>query len=199
MKIPKLIAICGYPGAGKSTVQKILADKYSVQPVDDGLALRRFCVDSLGMSWDDVQTAEGKSSFVEILGKRWQRRKILGEIGNQLEEMFGDHIMPFMATRSLEPSKSYSFGSVRKNQGEFFRQAGGVVIGVRNWAVGPSPHAFDRFDEDLVDVWIENNYVGFGLTRARSIMLLEMKVEKAIEALAFRNRPIDYIELGEAA
>ena len=195
MKIPKLIAICGRPHAGKTTVQNILAGLYGVQPVDDGMALRRFCVQNLDMEWDDVLTDEGKDGFVEILGKRWNRRKLLGEYGNTLEAMFGDHIMPFMATRNLDPDLSYSFASVRKNQGAFFKRLGGVVIGVENHGVQPSPHKFDSFDASLVDVWVDNSFADKGLDADQSMDRLADEIAKTLRAITLINHPIDFVEM----
>ncbi|MBS7701487.1 MULTISPECIES: hypothetical protein [unclassified Chelatococcus] len=65
--------------------------------------------------------------------------------------------MPFMSTRKLDPSRSYSFGSVRKNQGLFYQSLGGVVIGITRPGAEPSPFIFDKFDESVVDFWIEND------------------------------------------
>jgi hypothetical protein len=54
VKLPRYIGLCGNPGSGKSEVQKILRGRFSVQPVDDGHALRDFCQIHLGLSYDDV-------------------------------------------------------------------------------------------------------------------------------------------------
>ena len=154
---PRLVALCGHPKSGKSEVQLTLNKVFGYQPVDDGFALRKFAVESLGLSWDDVQSQAGKARSTQILGLEWINREILGEFGNRLEVMFGEHIMPFMATRHLNPNQLYSFGSVRKTQGAFYKDLGGVVIGVRRPGVGPSGYAFDLFDESLVDHWIDND------------------------------------------
>lgn len=195
MKIPRLIALCGRPDAGKTTVQNILERKYGVQPIDDGMVLRWFCVQELGMSWDDVQTADGKNGFVEILGKRWQRRKILGELGNALERTFGAHILPWIATRELGPNESYSFGSVQRDQGAFFKSLGGVVIEVQNHCVMPSVHEFDQYDAALVDVRIDNNWREWGMTPEGKLIHLERMVAGALAHLACKNRPIDFVEV----
>jgi len=155
MKIPHLVAICGYPGAGKSEVQKLLQE-IGVQPVDDGGPLRAFAIHSLGLSRDDVYTQEGKKRSSMIADKRWEHRMALGEIGKKLEELFGPDIMPFMATRNLNPMACYSFGSVRRTQAWFYRKLGGLVIGVRRPGVGPSGNDFDEFDHYAVDYWIDN-------------------------------------------
>lgn len=195
MQIPRLIALCGRPSAGKTTVQELLKKLYGVMPVDDGAPLRDFCRNSLGMSWDDVYTQEGKSGFVEILGKRWERRKLLGELGNRFEEMFGDHILPYMATRDLLDDHAFSFGSCRRDQGLFYKNQRGVVIGVENLNAPHSPHEFDQFDEHVVDVWISNTWQGKAKSVEESFALLRHEIANALQKVMTLNRPIDFIEV----
>jgi hypothetical protein len=156
----RYIALCGNPKAGKSTVQKILQDLYDVLPVDDGLCLRDFAMRHLGLGQLDVSTQEGKSRQTKILGKSWENRKILGELGAVLENLFGEHIMPWVATRGLKGKGAYSFGSVRKTQGRFFKEQFGkeaVVVEVRRNGAGPSGNAFDAYDRSAVDMVIDNS------------------------------------------
>src|SRR5262249_32968518 len=130
MKLPHLIALSGHPKSGKSLVQDYLRDEYGVVPVDDGRPMRQFAIQFLGLSEADCYTQEGKARISKILGRDWQNRKILGELGKRLEAMFGPHIMPFMATRGLDEKQCYSFGSVRRDQGAFYKAMGGIVIGI---------------------------------------------------------------------
>lgn len=156
-KYPRFVAICGNPKAGKSLAQEILSKEYNYLPVDDGHVLRDFAVRNLGMTWEQVSSQAGKSESIDILGKEWERRKLLGELGNHLEDMFGDHIMPFIATRNLYPNARYSFGSVRKNQGAFYKTLGGVVIEIMNPLAPPTGNDFDKYDVSLVDKTIIND------------------------------------------
>ena len=174
--VPHLIALCGNPGSGKSTAQKLLLQLYGHEPVDDGFAVRDIAMRHLGLSHDDVYTQEGKARSSEILGKTWQHRVILGEVANRLEEMFGDHIMPWIHTRKLDPAKRYSFGSVRRDQGLFYKQIGGVVIGIRNPLAPPSPNEFDRFDETVIDHWIDNDGLARGLEPEQALLDLADKL-----------------------
>lgn len=155
--LPDIIALCGNPKAGKSEIQKILQQEFNYQPVDDGAIIRRFGMSELGLTHDQVYTQAGKLETVEIMGRVWTVRELLGVYGNQLEAMFGKHVMPYFGTRNLDPNQFYSFASVRRDQGAFYKERGGVVIGVRNPTAGPSPYEFDRFDESLVDIWIDND------------------------------------------
>ena len=154
---PHLIGICGHPKSGKSEVQRILAEEFGVIPVDDGHVLREFAHKYLGLSWEDVSTQAGKERHTEILGKNWQNRDILGTLGKQLEAMFGEHIMPFIATQQCDPDGYYSFGSVRKTQGHFYNQLGGVVIEVIRPGALPSGYDFDWYDQSAVKRSIIND------------------------------------------
>ncbi|WP_143062006.1 hypothetical protein [Faunimonas pinastri] len=178
MQLPRLIGICGNPRSGKSEAQRILKEQYGVQPVDDGFALRHFAVRHLGLSWEDVQTQEGKARYTDILGGTWQNREILGELGNKLEGMFGEHIMPFMATRGLPAEGSFSFGSVRKLQGEFFRAQGGVVIEISNPLAPPSPYDFDWYSREAVNFTIENDALARGLPAEEARLDLAAKIHE---------------------
>lgn len=159
MKLPKYIALCGLPGSGKSTVQELLRSNHGVYPVDDGFPLRDICVRYLALSTHQVCSQDGKKEFVDLLDKNWQVREILGEMGNRFEGMFGEHIIPFMVTNTLIGNGPYSFGSVRKSQGWFYKKLGGIVIEVRRPGIPPSPYAFDQFDEKAVDYVLMNDGV----------------------------------------
>jgi len=182
-RIPKYIALCGHPLSGKSTVQGILRDEFNVVPVDDGQVLRKFLMETFGLTQAQVSTQEGKLEKVTILGREWQVRELLGEFGNALEAMFGAHIMPFMAVRSTigQPATScFSFGSVRRDQGLYYKQLGGLVIGIANPKAKQPKFEFDRFDPAVVDVWINNDGLARGLTPAEAMKDLRGKISDAI-------------------
>lgn len=153
---PRGVALCGYPGAGKTTVAEILEELYGVRPVDDGHVLREFAVEKLGLGWDDVRTQAGKARTTEILGRTWQNREILGEFGKLLEGMFGEHILPFIATRGLQPGRIYSFPSCRKGQGHFYRSWGGICVEVIKSGTGPK-FDFDHYDAAAAQFVINNH------------------------------------------
>ncbi|GLQ53578.1 hypothetical protein [Devosia nitrariae] len=157
MEFPRLIGICGHPGSGKSEVQRILQSAFGYEPADDGWPLRDIAIRHFGLSLDDVTTQAGKCRWTSVTGSRMQHRDILGRLGNALEHAFGHQIMPWLACQSLDPGRRYSFGSVRRDQGKVYKALGGAVIGVRRLGVGPSEFEFDRFSEEIVDVWIEND------------------------------------------
>lgn len=182
--LPRFVAICGNPKSGKSLVQEILRDSYDIEPVDDGFPLRKFGVDHLGLSWDQVQTQEGKKEFVEIAGKTWQVRDILGTLGKQLESMLGPDIMPYCAIQGVKNKPgSFSFGSVRRSQAAFYREHGStLVLGINNPLAGPSPYDFDEFDTALVDMWIHNDAQERRLDDIAGRKDLEVKIASALSA-----------------
>jgi hypothetical protein len=180
--IPRYIALCGNPGAGKSEVQRILRESYGVQPVDDGHAIRAIAVEHMGLTWDQVRTQAGKRETVELAGKDWVVRDLLGQIGNQLEALLGPHAMPFLSERLVaDKSGSFSFGSVRRDQGRYYQERGGVVIEIVNPKAGPSAYEFDRYDPSVVDVTIQNDGVSLrNLEKAVFDALKELEARRAV-------------------
>ena len=162
MNFKRFIAICGYPDAGKSTVQRIMQDRYKIVAIDDGAALRRGAMAMFGLSEQHVTTSEGKSAKVIIDGKEMTVRQILGDLGCALEDKFGENIVPALTLAGLGPiDKSvdiFSFGSVRKGQGAFYRERGGIVVEVVREGTRPSSD-FDEYDRSVVDFTINNGTV----------------------------------------
>lgn len=183
--LPRYIALCGKPGSGKSEVQKILEDQYGVVPIDDGYPARQYAMDWLGLTANQVYTAEGKRERVRILNREWEVREILGEVAKGYERLFGDWIMPFMALEKLkkqrpgghyEEATSFSFGSVRRDQGMFYQRRGGVVLGVRRPGNSEPGYEFDQFDTRIVQYWIDNEGTGDNWREE-----LKLEVRKAVD------------------
>lgn len=168
INLPRYIALCGHPTSGKSEVQKILRANFDVRPVDDGFALRDYAMRHMGATQEQVFTQEGKKSLAYIggepvidlrTGEHLQWRHVLGRIGNQLEDLFGNQHLPqsAMLDADRQGPGSYSFGSVRKDQGQAYKKRGGLIVGViAPWAPGTG-NDFDKFDATLVDIWINNS------------------------------------------
>ena len=177
LPLPRFIALVGQPKTGKSLVQSILSQNYGVRAIDSGLPLRQIAMQQYGLTADQVFTQEGKLEFVEILGRKWQVRELLGELGNRFEEMHGGWATPWMNTRAISASDPGPFcdAACRKDQGAYYKSLGGVVIGIKRPDVPDSPYAFDQVRGEFVDYWILNN---------STIEHLTHEVDKAISLLA---------------
>jgi len=72
---------------------------------------------------------------------------------------------------------------VRRTQGAFYKQRGGVILGVVCPTAGPSPYAFDKFDQSQIDYWIFNDPFHEGKLRPLARRDLEARVEGVINTL----------------
>ncbi|PZR92271.1 MAG: hypothetical protein DI537_13875 [Stutzerimonas stutzeri] len=144
--LPQLIALCGHPTSGKSTAAECLQGLEGYHLVDDGKPLREIAKSYFGLTHDQVYTQAGKLEEVELNGRTWTVREILGELGNAFEEKFGGDIIPIMSHNSLPVGQLSVFGSVRREQGAYWRKHGALVIEIVNPLAGPSPYAFDRYN-----------------------------------------------------
>lgn len=164
MNLPPIIALCGWPKTGKSTVQKILADLYDVVPLDDGLPLREIAVQYLGLTHDQVTTQEGKAETIMINGAPWIARDVLGQLGNAMEEKYGGDVIPLMAVNRFgldNPAgpnrhQSVSFASVRRQQGWFWRKRGALVIEIRRPGTTMGAE-FNRYDAEAAHCAVIND------------------------------------------
>jgi hypothetical protein len=184
--LPRYIAICGNPKVGKSLAQELLIKNYGVRAIDSGLPLREIAMQQYGLTWHQVYTQEGKLEKVNILGREWVVRELLGELGNRFEEMHGDWATPWMTVRRIPATEVGPFcdASCRKNQGAFYKTlpGGGVCIGIRSPNVGPSPYDFDRVREEHVDFWIENDGLARNLPISEARADFEVKLGAGLAA-----------------
>lgn len=165
MKQPIIVALNGAPGSGKSAVQETLSRHFGLKAVDDGALIRQHCMELFGLTKDDVSTQSGKKRHTEIQGVLWENRKILGEYGAALEATFGDLATPNAALGKCfadwpeDASKwnGYSFGSVRRGQGEAYNKRGGIVIEIDRPGVEQSGNIWDRYDQRWVNYTFIND------------------------------------------
>lgn len=182
-EIPRLIALCGNPLSGKSTAAEIIHQVYGHELADDGLPLRQIAMNYLGLSPQQVFTQEGKLEKVTINGREWVVREILGEIGNAFEEKFGGDVIPMMS-HNARPKGSYSvFGSVRREQGKYWRDRGALVLEIINPLAGPSPYAFDAYNSAYCHAQIMNTGLARGLSPEDARQDLTNKLVAAIGAV----------------
>jgi hypothetical protein len=178
--LPRLIALCGNPLAGKSTAAEILRDTLGYEIADDGLPLRRIAMDYLGLTEAHVFTQTGKQQTVEVNERDWIVRDVLGEIGNAFEEKFGSAIIPQMTHRTLDPGKRYVMASVRRDQGLYWAAQGALVLEIINPQAGPSPFEFDSFNPAPVACRVLNDGLACGATSDQAKMLLRDRLHDAV-------------------
>lgn len=154
----RLIGICGFPKAGKSTIQEVLEDEFGLYAADDGRILRDFAKRLFGLSELDVSTQEGKKRKTEIEGVEWENRDVLGTLGRIIEQTFGELAIPNAAIREVMNNpvvrsnhRGASFGSVRKVQGAAYKRHGGVIIEIVRPGCGPTGYDFDEYDRSYID------------------------------------------------
>lgn len=176
-----MIALCGVPGSGKSEVQRILHEQFGIKPIDDGEFARLNCMDLFGMTVDDVYTQEGKLRTTEILGRQWQNRNVLGEYIAALESTFGEHLSPQWAVRKARQIKmsnpetpGFSFGSVRRSQGHYYRNLGAAVVEIVRPGTQKTGNSWDEFDQSAVTHTLLNDTDIDGLKRAVGDMYSEI-------------------------
>lgn len=188
MILPPHIALCGPPQHGKSETQRILQRRFNYTPIDDGLPLRKAGMNLFGLTWEQVSTTAGKVERVTVCDEKTEVRELLGWLGTLMEERFGEG---FLAEKALEQAQAmmargeatrFSYGSVRRSQGAWYKDAGGAVIEIidpRKLSTGG--YEFDGYDRSLVDVVIEND---------GTLEDLEEKVVATVQWLARQHESI---------
>lgn len=181
---PQIIGLCGNPTSGKTTAAEIINDVYGHEIADDGRPLRMIAINYFGLSHEQVFTQEGKLEKVMLNGREWTVREILGEIGNAFEEKFGGDIIPIMSHNAMPKGTYATFGSVRREQGKYWRDRGALVLEIVNPGVGPSPYEFDRYNPQHAHCQILNDGLHRGLTPAEAREDLKKKLVAVIGAVS---------------
>lgn len=163
--VPKIIALCGNPTSGKSTAAEIIQEVYGHVAADDGRPLRMIAINYMGLTHEQVFTQAGKLEKVMLNGRAWTVREILGEIGNAFEEKFGGDIIPIMSHNAQPKDAFLTFGSVRREQGRYWKEQGALVLEIKNPLAGPSPFEFDRYNPEYADHIIFNDGLARGLSK----------------------------------
>lgn len=165
MTSPLYIALCGKPTVGKDTVAKILSSRMKAAVIDDGLPLRLAAPHLFGFNPAHPFSQEGKLKQVAMPNGEGTRtvRDCLGTLGALLEQEFGEFVLPARAvalaeqTWRTEGTEIFIFPSVRRNQGQFYKDRGGFVVEIKREVSG-SPYAFDNdYDRSCIDFTIDNS------------------------------------------
>lgn len=161
--LPKLVAVIGYPHAGKDTVAKILMETFGYKRIDDGLPIRKTCMVYFNWSWEDVSTDKGKDEIVHVRGVPETRRKVMQDVGRLMEETYGEDVLPRAAIGRISLEKldgCFVFPSVRMKQGWIYRQSGGLIIEVtRNGCVWDGT-VTENYDRSSAHASVHNMYDG---------------------------------------
>ena len=158
LNTPKIIALCGHPKHGKSTVQAML-EEMGVRPFDDGLPIRLEGMRRFGLTWEQVSTQDGKAEQCFAFGRNMEVREALGLIGKSKEEENID-FWAEAAVRMIRDegiTEPVSFGSVRRQGGHVYRAAGGIVLEIRDPRKPDSPYDFDQYDPRAITHTITND------------------------------------------
>ena len=175
-----LIAVCGWPGAGKDEIANTLNLLYGFRRIDDGLCLRQAVPYLFDCNSVDPFTREGKDKIVDTVEGRKSVRYLLGTLGDALEDYFGEFFMPYNAVRQArqveeeEGNRNFVFPSVRKNQGVYYKRQGGYVVEVERPGIEPSSHKFDQWNRDIVDAVIVNDGTVEDLKNSAARLMLNL-------------------------
>lgn len=181
MKTPKIVALCGKPGSGKSTAAELLKEAYGYKIVDDGLPMRKMAMDYLGLTENQVFTQKGKLEMVTLNDRDFQVREVLGEIGNAFEEKFGGNIIPLMNLNRMKDDDHYVLGSVRREQGHFWAERGAMVIEIDNPDADLPKFAFDYYSAAAVQHTVLNDGLAEGMHENDALLRLLDRIGAVIE------------------
>jgi len=152
------VALCGYPEAGKTEVQKYLQQRFGFIPIDDGRPLRDAARILYNLSEKDVTTQEGKRRLIRVGNDEITVRKALGDLGKYLEERDPFHLprLAMIEADRIDPNGYFVFGSVRRDQPTFYASFDHTIVVevVRDGCTAKND--FDEYLRGDVSVTIRN-------------------------------------------
>lgn len=177
--IPRHIAICGAPTAGKDAIAEILVRRYGHTHVDTARPLRDMTKVAYGLSEQDVATQEGKLKLRTVLGREYTHRQLQGDLGMAIEGFYGTQWMAERAIESAERTPgehaAFVYSGCRRDQGKSYLAAGGIVVQVIRPGVFPI-HEFDHYDLSLITHSVANGGTLEDLER-NVVMLFDSMME----------------------
>lgn len=163
-----LLGLTGKPQTGKSEVAKILVSKYGFTLIDTKDKLREIVSEITGISYSTLQSSLGK----EQLYKGVPVRKIMGNVGLCLEDMFGVDYLPSEALKAYKGGNAV-LDSLRLQQSAFFK---GKVIEVKSDRTSGTNYNFDKYDKKDICYKLDNSG-DFG-TLEKNIKIMLDKLNK---------------------
>jgi dephospho-CoA kinase len=148
-----LIGLCGYPGSGKSEVRDILVKEHGFYLLDTKIIIRQMASALTGLPSSEFVTQEQKAALYNGI----TRRKIMGELGNAVEGLYGDSFLVNAAIkrfREKAPDRPIVVDALRKDQPKDFP---GLVAQVISSRAQEPKDDFDRFYQGRTNCIIVND------------------------------------------
>ena len=157
-----IYGISGKMGSGKDTVGKIIFDyiypKGSVIHFAD--PLKQFCIDYLGLSFEDVYTEQGKKEFNQLWNMT--NRSVLQKVGTDaLRNGFDKDVWVKITELKIKQHKNTDFiiPDIRfDNEAEMVLKNGGIVLNIERESVNKDNHISEQgISKYLISKNILNN------------------------------------------
>lgn len=156
-----MIIALGYrKESGKDTVANMLVEGYGYSKIGISYRLKKFFVESFGLTWDDVETPTGKMRYNNDF--QCTNREALQKIGHGFRKYFGDDIwLRFLSQRLRQGGKLVIPDLRYKNEFEFVKKLGGKCVRIDRKAAPRSLHITENqlvlVPDDQWDYIIDNN------------------------------------------
>lgn len=149
-----MIGLCGRPRTGKGQVRSVLESRCGFRWVDTKQPLVDAAIALTGLQRNEYTSQDGKDSEYKGI----QLRKVMGEIGKSVEELFGEnHLVNLAIERERNgcgPKTRLVFDALRRNQPIDFP---GYVVEVVSDRGIDTGYDFDEYSKDKIDYTIYNN------------------------------------------
>ncbi len=151
-----IIALCGHPHVGKSTLQAYLEKRYGFTPCDDAAAIRAETMRRHDLSLDDVTIQSEKEKIIDTSTGPRSIRRLMADIADEYISVHGTQWKPLQALADAQGLDRACFASVRRDEGRAYQAAGGILIEITRPGCHPRTQA-DTYDTDALDASINND------------------------------------------
>jgi dephospho-CoA kinase len=140
-----VLGLCGIPGAGKTEVRKLLAKNHGFEVINSKSVLYSMSSQITGIPESHFFDPSRKNNHF----RKVTLRQITGELGNAVENLFGDDYLIRKAMDNHKvasrPHKNFVIDSLRKQQPILLDDDLRVVV-VQNLRAVSTGNKFDKFD-----------------------------------------------------